>query len=102
MSEALGAIHLLCGLVLLALAVMIPPRATTTSGGLTIAALFLAAALERFWYGYHRLVENDLRTDSVAAGGLVWASLVLIILGAATVITWRIPERDPKAKRPGD
>jgi hypothetical protein len=92
MSEILGILHILCGLLLLSIAVMVPVRATKLSGGLLIAGLFILGALERFLYGYHRLVDNDLRADSVALVGIVYASLVLVVLVATLVLVWRAPE----------
>jgi hypothetical protein len=103
MSEALGAIHLLCGLVLLALAVMVPVRATNITGGLALSALFLVAAIERFLYGHYRLIDHELRVDSVSAQGLALASIVFVILSVILVIVWRMPSHEyPKRKPPGD
>jgi hypothetical protein len=91
MSEALGVVHILIGLALLLLAILIPARATNLKGGLTLAALFLIGAVERFYLGYYRLVDADLRSDGPARNVLLWSSINLVALLVLLYIAARSP-----------
>jgi hypothetical protein len=99
MNEILGGLHLLIGLTYLALAVLVPPRATNVTGGVVLALLFYAAAIERFFVGYYRLVGADLARPEKSAAVMVWSSLIFLILLIVAYIAWRTPEQNVQLDR---
>lgn len=124
MNDIVGSLHLVIGLMFLALAVMIPARAQNIAGGLVLTLLFAAGAVERFALGYYRMSGRDILDSDAASFLLVWTSLVALSLFVLVVLAWRAPERSaqldrmekaalddqadgrehrhPKAKPPGD
>lgn len=102
-NEYLGALYILNGIASLALASLIPTRASGSASGTLLWMFFVFNALERFTAGYNRLVGATVTPDPQALRVMVWSVGGLLTLIAMIVYAWHAPERKPKNdKSPGE
>lgn len=94
MSDVLGLLHLLIGLVCLVLAVLVPSRASTPARGVLFGLVFLVASVERFIIGSYRLIGGELSSHGAVMRLSIWAAIMLMLLLVMMVAVLRTPQHN--------